>query len=359
MKIEKRILLLMPEYVWAGAETQFRYLLEYAEAHQWSMDVIVEHRFKIKDALLEKNKAEMVNIGFYELAGSSDSGKVFGQIILYILNNMFHKRYKVCLIYYLPDLAIAPFLRMFGIRVIYSERIDAAGIAESHYLQNCLKSCTHILANSEYGKRELERLTGRKVMLIRNGKPFIPLLPMKEKQKINRILVPARIAPDKNQMLILQYLKMYPEYNGMVIFAGITGDRPYEGKLQQFVRRYGLREKVMFLGYIENMQEEYCKADLVLLPSVAEGTPNVILEAFAYGRPVIVSDIGPLRDIVKNPGLRFGIKNPEEIHECIKYVEEMPEEMYGQLIRKNREYVLKNYNIQAMAENFGKILFKR
>lgn len=359
MKREERILLLMPEYVWAGAETQFRYLIEYAENHQWKMDVIIEHRFKKEDELLRKSKAEMVNVKFYELDGNADERIVFQKIICHIVRNILCKKYTVCLIQHMADLAVAPYLRMLGIKVIYSERIDAAGLVRNKYLQGCLKFCNGLLANSEYGKKELERLTGRKVKLIKNGKPVVPMFPIKSNRKIRRILVPARIAPDKNQILVLNYLKKYPEFDGKVIFAGVTGNRPYKGKLQQFVRKNHLEERVEFLGYVEELQEEYRKADLVMLPSFAEGTPNVILEAFGYGRPVIVSDIGPLRSIVTDPGLRFGIKNLEGIHACIKYMEEMPIEMYMQLLQKNRKYVLKNYSIDMMAESYGDIFYNR
>ena len=66
MKREKRVLLLMPEFVWGGAETQFRYLVTYAESHRWNMDVIIEHRFKKEDVLLKKTRQKAKYINFYE-----------------------------------------------------------------------------------------------------------------------------------------------------------------------------------------------------------------------------------------------------------------------------------------------------
>lgn len=355
-KRETRALLLMPEYVWGGAETQFRYLLEYAKAHRWKIDVIIEHRFKQKDTLLKKQIETMKNIKFYEMEGGTGEGKLFFQIMHCVLKNSLHNKYNICMIYYMPDLGIVPYIRMLGIQVLYSERIDATGIINNRDLQRCLRYCRWILANSEYGQREIERLTGRKVEIIRNGKPVVPMFSIEKKSKIRRILVPARIAPDKNQMLLLQYLKKYPKFDGKIVFAGVIGHKSYKGKLQQFVRKNGLQEKVEFLGYVEDLQEEYGKADIVILPSFAEGTPNVVLEAFAYGRIAIVSDIGPMRNIVVDPKMRFGIKNPDEIHACIRYVEEMPEEKYRQILQKNRDYVVQNYSIERMAEGFAKFI---
>ncbi len=355
MKREKRVLLLMPEYVWGGAETQFRYLVSYAETHHWKMDVIIEHRFKKEDELLKQTKKKMKSVRFYELNNAGDDRKIIHEILRHIIKSVAYKRYTMCLINYMPDLIIAPYMRMLGIQVIYSERIDAGGIVSSSYYQKCLRYCNRILANSECGKKALESLTGRKVKLIRNGKPVVDMFPAKDNRKISRIFVPARIAPVKNQMLLLHFLKRYPDFNGKVVFAGVVGERPYQGKLQQYVHKHNLQNKVEFLGYVEKVQKEYQEADIVVLPSFAEGTPNVVLEAFAYGRPVIVSDIGPLRDIVPDP-LRFEVNNPDGIEACIRYIKEMSESKFREYLWANKEYVLQNYRIETMAESFGKIL---
>lgn len=349
---EKRILLLMREYVLGGAETQFRYLIEYAESHQWKLDVVIEHDLKKVDGTLKNAAEKAVNVRFYELHGDRM------QVLAYIIKNIFRVRYRAVLIYYPFQLALAPLIHMLGISVVYSERVDASGIAGNPYFRRYLKSCSHITANSKYAQRELEKLTGRKVMLVRNGKPAVAMFPLKENRQITRILVPARIAPPKNQMLPLNYLKCCPDFSGKIVFAGMAEDKAYYGKLKQFVRKYGLQDKVEFLGYVNEMAQEYRKADLILLPSFAEGTPNVVLEAYAYGRPVIVSDINVERDIVPDSRLRFSVNDPAGIGECIQYVQEMPDQTYRQLIKENRKFVLQNYSIEKMAESFYRILSK-
>lgn len=349
---EKRILLLMREYVLGGAETQFRYLIEYAESHQWKLDVVIEHDLKKVDGTLKKVAGNAVNVRFYELHGDRI------QVLAYIIKNIFRVRYSAVLIYYPFQLALAPLIRMFGIPVVYSERVDASGIAGNPHFQKYLKSCRYITANSRYAQRELEKLTGRKVTLIRNGKPAVAMLPRKESRQITRILVPARIAPPKNQMLPLNYIKNCRDFSGKIVFAGMAEDKAYYGKLRQFVRKHGLQDKVEFLGYVHDMEQEYRKADLILLPSFAEGTPNVVLEAYAYGRSVIVSDINVERDIVSDSRLRFAVNDPAGIGECIKYIQEMSDETYRLLIEKNRKIVLQNYSIEKMAESFYRVLFK-
>lgn len=348
----------MPEYVLGGAETQIRYFIEFAETQKWKLDVLIEHELAKDDMALKEAMTEMKIVRFYELDGGREYGKLYFSIISHVLKHMWHTRYTTCLIYYLPDLELAPFMQGLRIHVVYSERIDAAGIRANPHFQRCLKFCDYIFANSRYAQEELEKLTGKRVGMIRNGKPAVPQLPMKEDRKIRRILVPARISPDKNQLLLLYYLKKYPDFERKVVFAGFELDKTYLNKIKQFVNRNGLCNRVEILGYVADMKSEYEKADIIVLPSFAEGTPNVVLEAYAYGRPVIVSDISAEHELVANSKLRFGIKSPEEIEECIKYVESLSEYSYKQMLKKNRRIVLRDYNIEKMAKSFYKVLSK-
>ncbi len=353
---KKRILLLMREYVLGGAETQFRFLIEYAQQHGWNLDVLIEHDLHGDDASVREAQRRLTDVAFYELAGGRVDGRMFVGVMRHILRHLFRGRYDACLIYYPLDLMFVPFIRASGIPVIYSERVDAQAIADSPYLQWCLRCCSKILANSRCAKKELEALTKRHVTWIRNGQAAVPQLPLKTDRRIRRILVPARIAPPKNQLLPLQYLRRCPDTERKIVFAGLVEDKAYHGRLRQFVRKNGLQDKVEFLGQTADMAQEYRKADLVLLPSFAEGTPNVVLEAYLYGRPVIVSDINVERDIVPDPRLRFGVNDALGIGECIRYVQEMPEAAYSHMIAKNRRIVLKNYGIEQMAERFYAVL---
>lgn len=354
---EKRFLLFMPEYVMGGAETQFRYLIDFAERIGWKLDVIIEHRFYRKDNLLETDAARMKNVKFYELDGcGNEQERIIQQTIHHILKNILKVKYSACLIQYVPDIVLAPILRSFGIRVIYSERVDAANIIRDQYLIRCLRYCNRILTNSHHAKVELERVTGRKVGLIRNGKPVVQQLSKKENRDIQMALVPARIVSHKNQMLLLRYLKEYPNFTGKIVFAGVVEEKEYQRKLTRFINKNHLENRMEFLGYIDNMQEEYERADIVILPSLAEGTPNVVLEAYAYGRPVIVSDIMAEREIVTDPHLRFKTNDPEDVDKCIRYIQNLSEESYDKMIEKNREFVLKNYNIERMVRQFHKVL---
>ncbi|MBE5991541.1 MAG: glycosyltransferase family 4 protein [Paenibacillaceae bacterium] len=75
------------------------------------------------------------------------------------------------------------------------------------------------------------------------------------------------------------------------------------GKLEEYLKRLAqelqVNDCISFLGYREDMMEIYQIADLFLFPSYQEGLPMALLEAMAYGLPVICSDIRGSRDLMR------------------------------------------------------------
>ena len=72
---------------------------------------------------------------------------------------------------------------------------------------------------------------------------------------------------------------------------------------------------INYLGETDQVQNIIAKCHCVVLPSYREGMPRSILEAFAIGRPVIVSDVPGCRDIVehKTNGLICKVKSGEDL----------------------------------------------
>lgn len=82
----------------------------------------------------------------------------------------------------------------------------------------------------------------------------------------------------------------------------IIGDGPLRESLQRMVSS-APGARIRFLGQLASIEAEQqiANARLLVLPSVCfEGFPMVIREAFAYGTPVAVSNIGPLPSIVRD-----------------------------------------------------------
>jgi glycosyltransferase involved in cell wall biosynthesis len=79
-----------------------------------------------------------------------------------------------------------------------------------------------------------------------------------------------------------------------------AGDGPARAALTAQLERLGLSGRVSMLGVREDVPRLLAAADLFLFPSRYEGAPLALLEAMAAGVPVIVSDSGPLPEIVRD-----------------------------------------------------------
>lgn len=77
----------------------------------------------------------------------------------------------------------------------------------------------------------------------------------------------------------------------------IVGDGP-ERKLLESLRLS--HSRVLLLGFQENPSKFIQAAETLVLPSLGEGCPNVLLEAFACGKPVIASRVGAVPDLVQH-----------------------------------------------------------
>lgn len=91
-----------------------------------------------------------------------------------------------------------------------------------------------------------------------------------------------------------------------------------DGTLRAELEKLGKGLPVRFLGQIASAeaQAEIARARLLVLPSECfEGFPMVIREAFAFGTPAAVSDIGPLPSIVEHgtSGAVYAPRNPEAL----------------------------------------------
>ncbi|HVR91570.1 MAG TPA: glycosyltransferase [Novosphingobium sp.] len=82
----------------------------------------------------------------------------------------------------------------------------------------------------------------------------------------------------------------------------IAGQGPELGALRALAARLGIGDRVKFLGDLgpEKVARLLQSADAMVLPSEREGLANVWIEALACGTPLVISDVGGAREIVRD-----------------------------------------------------------
>lgn len=80
----------------------------------------------------------------------------------------------------------------------------------------------------------------------------------------------------------------------------IAGDGPDLERMKRLTDESDISEYFEFLGAVDNMRQFYSELDVLLAPSWTEGLPLVQLEASAMSVPVVATDVGGVKDIVKH-----------------------------------------------------------
>jgi len=99
----------------------------------------------------------------------------------------------------------------------------------------------------------------------------------------------------------------------------IIGDGDCRAELSWMAKDMGIAEYVDFAGFLkpEAVKEHMLKSDVLVLPSLTEGLPRVIIEAMAVGLPVIATDVGSVKELVKNGENGFLVR-PRDVEALTK-----------------------------------------
>jgi len=108
-----------------------------------------------------------------------------------------------------------------------------------------------------------------------------------------RVLTVGRLIPDKGMDTVIDAVA------GIQGLLTIAGEGPERSRLESRARAHG--SDVSFTGFVTRERLDQLHRDawvLVLAARRGEGLPNVVLEAFAHGRPVVATPIAGVRDLV-------------------------------------------------------------
>ena len=117
-----------------------------------------------------------------------------------------------------------------------------------------------------------------------------------------KILYVGRLRAFKGLQDLVAALPAVRQKAAVPVQADLVGDGPYRETLESRIGELGLQNIVRFRGRLarEEMPDVYREADLLVLPSYAEGMPNAVLEAFASGVPVVATDIEGSRELLRS-----------------------------------------------------------
>lgn len=134
-----------------------------------------------------------------------------------------------------------------------------------------------------------------------------------------------RLVPVKGHAVLLEALRILRQSNHNVTLC-IVGDGPLRGDIEAEANRLGLGQSVIFCGHQVQSYDFINMMDIFVLPSLHEGIPMVLLEAFALKRPVIASRVGGIPEVVSHghSGMLVSPSNAAELASAIRNLIEDP-----------------------------------
>jgi glycosyltransferase involved in cell wall biosynthesis len=128
----------------------------------------------------------------------------------------------------------------------------------------------------------------------------------------------------------------------------IVGDGPERERLEQEINSLGIKKRVVFAGQVSDVKPFYAIADLMVLPSHSEGSPNVLLEAMAANVPVVATSVGGVPEIAthKENALLVEARNSQALAQAISQL--LDDREFAQKLATNaQQRVIKNHSPQS------------
>lgn len=138
------------------------------------------------------------------------------------------------------------------------------------------------------------------------------------------------------------------QLNDKSICLHIYGDGPDRERLESLVESIGVSDCVIFHGDVTDVEMHMNRMDVILVPSLFESFGYVAVEAMMLGKPVIVSNVGGLLEVVdSNSGIFVQPGNVDEIAKSLVFSLEHPEQI-KEISMRGRQRAEREFSIDKM-----------
>jgi glycosyltransferase involved in cell wall biosynthesis len=268
-------------------------------------------------------------------------------------------------VHFYTNLYVAVASRIMGIPELGAIRNDLLSELKGNGLwgRRQLQFPRHLIANSKLARDRAIALglSADRVDFVRNAVDTTWLQPNGRFAKAKRIniLFVGRLVEEKRPDLFLKVAaKAIHRCPGQSIKITIAGDGPMRAYLESLAVELLLGEQIEFVGDKADMACVYRQADLLVVTSRYEGTPNVLLEAMASSLPVIATRVGGIPELLVND--RGILTEPDDEDGVLTAIIALVNDsnLRRELGRRGREYVTQVHSIRGLGEQLVRIYQK-
>lgn len=159
----------------------------------------------------------------------------------------------------------------------------------------------------------------------------------------------------KRVVELVEIMKMVVDENPDTRLV-LVGDGPKRVEVERKIEELDLCQKVHLLGIRSNVHEIMCSSDMLLMNSLQEGMPLVILEAMASRLPVITTPAGGIPELVR-PGkdgwVTEGYEKDEFAHAIVTLLDD--DARLKKLGRAGRKRVKENFSADIIVPKYEQV----
>ncbi len=224
----------------------------------------------------------------------------------------------------------------------------------------------HIIVLNRHDRAAAQRfIPVKKLTLIPNGiPPAGRYLPADARSRLATLLgspIPsdtfliatiAELTKNKNIACLVEAIaEIKKRHPRLPMHTVIFGEGEERKRLEAQITRHGLQKIITLAGFIPNAAELLPAFDALVLPSIKEGLPYVILEAMTAGVPVIATRVGGIPDLIEHEkqGLLVAPKNPQALADAI-ITAATHREQYSAWGTAGRERQMQSFTLRAMLQ---------
>lgn len=243
---------------------------------------------------------------------------------------------------------------------------------ETHFARYLSRLPELIITNSDAGNADLisRGYDPQLVTTIHNGVDLETFYPrLGDKTTLLRYLglpsdtqligIVGRLHPIKNHEMFLNAAARYIDSGSLAHFLIIGGgdnhltaggEHSYLSLIKSQIMDLNLSDKVTLLGEQSDMTHLYNGLDITTICSKREATPNVLLESMACGTPVVATEVGDIRQLLKGQGILISVGDVESLvlawERMLAGIDESNQQQkYNWQLS---DYVSRNYSIDKM-----------
>lgn len=159
-------------------------------------------------------------------------------------------------------------------------------------------------------------------------------------------VVIGELNPNKRPDDVLAALTAMRHTEATLVFVG---EGPQRGRLESEVRAARIGDRVRFVGFIPDVRPLLGAATALVLASRREGLPRSIMEALAFGIPVVASDARGNRELVGDDGFIVPIGDVEGLSRAMDRILDDPART-NTMRRRGRSRMLAGYDLRVLIQ---------